>query len=80
MFIISVSNFEVQTDVNEDTEQLSSRNKNVDIVNSANTENTEYPKFGETSSVENIVVQEKPKKGVLRRFNTVLSRIFTSKL
>ena len=80
MLNISVSNFEVQNDVREDTKQLSSVNNVDDLVHSDDKENTEYPKFGETSSAEHIVVQEKPKKGVLRRFNTVLSRIFNSKL
>ena len=39
--------------------------------------NADAEKFSETSSVENKV---KPKKGVFKKFNTVISRIFTSKL
>ena len=79
-FNISVSNFEVQNETGEDDKEISSMTNGCNLINGNDQEKKEYKKFGETSSVEFNVVHKKPKKGVLRRFNTVLSRLFTSKL
>ena len=79
LLIISVSHFEVHNDSNNNSKEISPVTKGLDHITLEDNERQEYQKFGETSSVENKVVVEKPKKGVMKTFNRVLSRLFVSR-
>ena len=79
LFIISVSNFEVQSDSVSTGDNQCGLEKDLEVVQSDHKDPNEYQKFCETSS-DHCIVKAKPKSGVLKKLNILVTRIFAAKL